>query len=89
MTKIYSTDSGKYVLVDADGYVIAKADVPSGDHPVPDHADLTMTFDVTDSTDMSNQLSSSPANYIAGQLDPAETAFEKLANVEVDDKYQP
>lgn len=88
MTKNYTTETGTFVLLDSDGYVIAKADVPTGEHSVPDHADTSQTFDVDANTDLSTKLSNSPANLPSNlPYDPADTAFEKLANVAVDDRY--
>lgn len=83
----YTTDTGLYVLRDADGDVIAKADVPPGEHPLPDAADPSMCEDVADDTDMVAALDESPANFELPE-DADDTAREKLAAVEVDESHK-
>lgn len=86
----YTTETGTYVLRDSDGYVVAKADVPPGEHEVGDPVDPSMCVEITADTDLSAALSESPANLPSDvPNDPASTAREKLENVAIDDKYKP
>lgn len=55
----YQTETGFYVLVDTNGTVIGKADVPAVTHPVADDADVAASFDV----DTADTL----ADYIVGE----------------------
>lgn len=88
--KDYTTESGKFVLVDTDGRVIAKADVPPGTHAVPEDVDLRRVFDVDESTDLASKLSNSPANLPEKlPFDNPGNAFEKLANVQIDERHRP
>lgn len=89
MTQTYSTDAGTYVLLDADGNVISKADVPPREHPVDDRADVTRTFDVDTDTDLADHLSDSPANGGPDLPAPAhDRAREALESVAVDEEYR-
>jgi len=45
--KEYETETGIYVLRDADGRVVAKANVPVGTHLVPDAVDVSRSEDLT------------------------------------------
>ena len=47
MTMIYTTETGFYILKDSDGRIGGKANVPIGDHRVPEWVDLTESFDVS------------------------------------------
>lgn len=42
----YQTETGFYVLRDAEGRVCGKANVPVGTHPVPDYVDPAQSEDV-------------------------------------------
>ena len=46
MTKKYETETGYYVLKDAEGRVIANANVSPGQHRVSDDVDLSESYDV-------------------------------------------
>lgn len=87
MTQTYTSETGLFVVVDPNGEVMTKADVPPGDHPIPDDADLSLTFDVTDTTDMATMLSDSPNNYPSTDPQP-DTAQAKLNETKIDDKYE-
>jgi len=50
--KQYTTETGYYVLRDADGKIGGKANVPSGTHNVPDWVDLSQSFDVESHVDL-------------------------------------
>jgi len=42
----YTTETGYYVVCEADGRVLAKSDVPKGTHPVDKRCDLSKSNDV-------------------------------------------
>lgn len=48
----YETETGSYVLRDADGKVCVKADVPTGAHPVPDYVDPDKSEDVENAEEL-------------------------------------
>jgi len=50
----YTTATGYYVLVDSSGTVIAKSNVPAGEHPVTDDADPSQSFDVESEAELKN-----------------------------------
>ena len=50
MTLTYTTETGYYILVDSEGRIGAKANVPVGEHPCPSWVDIDESFDV-DSAD--------------------------------------
>jgi hypothetical protein len=48
----YTTETGFYILVDADGRVMSKASVPVGTHPVEENADPSQSYDVDTREDL-------------------------------------
>jgi hypothetical protein len=50
----YTTDTGFHVLVDSQGRIGGKANVPQGEHPVPDWVDDEESFDVASADELAN-----------------------------------
>jgi hypothetical protein len=64
MTTI-TTETGYCVLVDSDGTVVAKCDIPPGEHPVGDSVYPAASFDV----DSADELD----GFVAGEAVPQDT----------------
>ena len=50
----YKTETGYYILKDLEGRIGAKANVPVGDHTVPDWVDTDKSFHVESADELSD-----------------------------------
>ncbi|ELY47292.1 hypothetical protein [Natronorubrum sulfidifaciens] len=66
----YTSETGKFVILNVDGRVVGKADVGPGTHPVSDEVDAEKSFDVRENGNehVAEYLEYSPANK---DLDPS------------------